>query len=71
MDLIGAGTATMSTTLRYALLLLMKYPHVTGMSQVRAQVVNKSGSVRYWKDDTRIQHVVLVRAVSVLHFLRY
>ncbi|XP_032747783.1 cytochrome P450 2C7 isoform X1 [Rattus rattus] len=29
MDLLGAGTETMSSTLRYALLLLMKYPHVT------------------------------------------
>uniref|UniRef100_A0A8I6A341 unspecific monooxygenase n=2 Tax=Rattus norvegicus TaxID=10116 RepID=A0A8I6A341_RAT len=33
MDLIGAGTETMSTTLRYALLLLMKYPHVTAKVQ--------------------------------------
>lgn len=33
MDLIGAGTETMSSTLRYALLLLMKYPHVPAKVQ--------------------------------------
>nr|XP_020043495.1 cytochrome P450 2C55-like isoform X2 [Castor canadensis] len=33
LDLFGAGTETTSTTLRYALLLLMKHPHVTAKIQ--------------------------------------
>uniref|UniRef100_A0A8C6RN95 unspecific monooxygenase n=1 Tax=Nannospalax galili TaxID=1026970 RepID=A0A8C6RN95_NANGA len=44
VDLFGTGTETTSTTLRYALLLLLKHPHVT--VKVQEEIVHVVG--RHW-----------------------
>jgi len=40
-DLFGAGTETTSTTLRYGLLLLLKHPDVTGMTNRVGRVISE------------------------------
>nr|XP_019594048.1 PREDICTED: cytochrome P450 2C18-like [Rhinolophus sinicus] len=61
-DLFGAGTETMSTTLRYALLLLLKHPEVTGRSNMAGQ-----GNCRKDVGRTLLVHSILF-LLEKLHY---
>lgn len=47
VDLFRAGTETTSTSLRYGLLLLLKHPDVTGMTNRVGRVISEERLGRY------------------------